>query len=87
MNRTDILDGIRIGKPFCEEAPQARLQMVMELWNDLLKQNLRLNIAHYNALLSVFNENQHTFSPAEFLASLEAKDLAPDRSEYNVILS
>lgn len=71
-----------IGKPLCEEVPETRTQMVMELWNDLLGQNLKLNTAHHNALLSVFNENRHCFSPAEFLASLEAKKVTPNRLDY-----
>lgn len=38
-----------------------------------------MDISHYNALLRVYLENEHPFSPTEFLTDLESKGIEPNR--------
>ncbi|KAG4079720.1 hypothetical protein HA402_006753 [Bradysia odoriphaga] len=46
-----------------------------------------MDITHYNALLRVYLENEHPFSPTEFLADLEAKGIEPNRVTYQSLIS
>lgn len=46
-----------------------------------------LDISHYNALLRVYLENDHHFSPSEFLADIHTKDLEPNRVTYQLLIS
>lgn len=38
-----------------------------------------MDVSHYNALLRVYIENEHSFSPAQFLEEMEKKGLQPNR--------
>lgn len=46
-----------------------------------------LDVSHYNALLKVYLENEHKFSPTEFLAKLEKKGVEPNRVTYQRLIS
>lgn len=35
--------------------------------------------SHYNALLKVYLQNEHKFSPTEFLAKMEGANVQPNR--------
>lgn len=49
----------------------------------LLNANLPLgavyDTSHYNALLKVYLQNEHKFSPTEFLAKMEEANVQPNR--------
>lgn len=62
-----------------EELPETRTQLVQEIWKTLNKLNIPMDVSHYNALLRVYLENEHNFSPAEFLAELQEKGVDPNR--------
>lgn len=62
-----------------EELPETRTALVQEIWKTLTRLNIPMDISHYNALLRVYLENEHDFSPAEFLADLESKGVEPNR--------
>lgn len=62
-----------------EELPEFRTTLVQDIWNTLGKLNVSMDISHYNALLRVYLENEHPFSPTEFLADLESKGIEPNR--------
>lgn len=62
-----------------DEYPTERTKLVEGLWNNFLKQNIPMDISHYNALLRVYLENGHNFSTEEFLKTLEEKGLEPNR--------
>lgn len=61
------------------EAPEKRQKLLNAIVNEFNKLNVQLNVTHYNALLSVYAENGHEFSPTEFLTELEAKNITPNR--------
>lgn len=46
-----------------------------------------LDISHYNTLLRVYLENEHKFSPTEFLADLEKSGIEPNRVTYQRLLT
>ncbi|KAF5275552.1 hypothetical protein FQR65_LT04155 [Abscondita terminalis] len=70
-----------------EELPEVRTKLVEEIWNTLIKLNVPMDISHYNALLRVYLENEHEFSPTEFLSQLEAKRIEPNRVTYQRLIS
>lgn len=70
-----------------EEMPEIRTKLVQEIWNTLNKLNVPMDISHYNALLRVYLENEHQFSPTEFLAELEAKGIEPNRVTYQRLIA
>lgn len=70
-----------------EELPEVRTKLVQEIWNTLNKLNIPMDISHYNALLRVYLENEHKFSPTDFLAELEAKGIEPNRVTYQRLIA
>ena len=37
------------------------------------------DVSHYNALLKVYLQNEHKFSPTDFLAKMEKENIQPNR--------
>ncbi|GAB0096334.1 Leucine-rich PPR motif-containing protein [Sergentomyia squamirostris] len=70
-----------------EELPEVRTALVQEIWRTLNNLNVPMDISHYNALLRVYLENEHQFSPAEFLQDLEAKGVEPNRVTYQRLIA
>nr|CAI5864450.1 unnamed protein product [Callosobruchus analis] len=70
-----------------EELPETRTKLVQEIWNTLNKLNVPMDISHYNALLRVYLENEHKFSPTEFLSELESKGIEPNRVTYQRLIA
>lgn len=70
-----------------EEKPEMRTALVQEIWNTLNSLNVPMDISHYNALLRVYLENEHPFSPTDFLAEIEAKNIEPNRVTYQRLIA
>uniref|UniRef100_A0A1L8DH78 Putative bicoid mrna stability factor n=1 Tax=Nyssomyia neivai TaxID=330878 RepID=A0A1L8DH78_9DIPT len=70
-----------------EELPEVRTALVQEIWRTLNNLNVPMDISHYNALLRVYLENEHPFSPTEFLSDLEAKGVEPNRVTYQRLIA
>lgn len=70
-----------------EELPEIRTKLVQEIWNTLKRLNVPMDISHYNALLRVYLENEHVFSPTDFLADLEAIGIEPNRVTYQRLIA
>lgn len=69
-----------------EELPEQRTLLVQKIWSVLTERGIAMDISHYNALLRVYIENQHPFSPAQFLTELENKGLQPNRVTYQRLM-
>ncbi|KAL4713598.1 hypothetical protein ACJJTC_016681 [Scirpophaga incertulas] len=69
-----------------EELPERRTLLVQKIWNILIERGIPMDISHYNALLRVYIENEHPFSPAKFLEELENKGLEPNRVTYQRLM-
>ncbi|XP_023936210.1 leucine-rich PPR motif-containing protein, mitochondrial [Bicyclus anynana] len=65
-----------------EELPEQRTLLVQKIWNVLTERGIPMDVSHYNALLRVYIENEHPFSPAQFLEEMEKKGLQPNRVTY-----
>ncbi|XP_005185081.3 leucine-rich PPR motif-containing protein, mitochondrial [Musca domestica] len=70
-----------------EELPEVRTALVQEIWKTLNALNVPMDISHYNALLRVYLENEHEFSPADFLAEIESKSIEPNRVTYQRLIA
>lgn len=70
-----------------EELPEVRTALVQEIWKTLNSLNVPMDISHYNALLRVYLENEHSFSPADFLSDLETKGVEPNRVTYQRLIA
>ncbi|KAL1506626.1 hypothetical protein ABEB36_005952 [Hypothenemus hampei] len=70
-----------------DEMPEIRTKLVQEIWNTLNKLNVPMDVSHYNALLRVYLENEHLFSPTEFLSEMESKGIEPNRVTYQRLIS
>uniref|UniRef100_A0A2A4K6E8 Pentacotripeptide-repeat region of PRORP domain-containing protein n=1 Tax=Heliothis virescens TaxID=7102 RepID=A0A2A4K6E8_HELVI len=69
-----------------EELPEQRTLLVQKIWSVLTERGIPMDISHYNALLRVYIENEHQFSPAKFLEELERKGLQPNRVTYQRLM-
>lgn len=63
-----------------------RTALVQDIWKTLNNLKVPMDISHYNALLRVYLENEHPFSPTEFLAELESKGLEANRVTYQRLI-
>lgn len=45
-----------------------------------------MDISHYNALLRVYLENEHNFSPTDFLSMLDKKGIEPNRVTFQRLI-
>ncbi|XP_053673017.1 leucine-rich PPR motif-containing protein, mitochondrial [Anopheles nili] len=70
-----------------EELPEVRTSMVQEIWKTLKNLNVTMDVSHYNALLRVYLDNEHPFSPTEFLADMQSKGIEPNRVTYQRLIS
>ncbi|XP_062545497.1 leucine-rich PPR motif-containing protein, mitochondrial [Armigeres subalbatus] len=70
-----------------EELPEVRTALVQEIWKTLNNLNVAMDVSHFNALLRVYLDNEHPFSPTEFLADLAAKGIEPNRVTYQRLIS
>lgn len=70
-----------------EEMPEVRTALVQDIWKTFNSINVPMDISHYNALLRVYLENEHQFSPTDFLAELEAKSFEPNRVTYQRLIT
>ncbi|XP_041986989.1 leucine-rich PPR motif-containing protein, mitochondrial [Aricia agestis] len=69
-----------------EELPEQRTLLVQKIWNVLNERGVPMDVSHYNALLRVYLENEHAFSPAQFLEEMEKKGLQPNRVTYQRLM-
>nr|XP_023028238.1 leucine-rich PPR motif-containing protein, mitochondrial-like [Leptinotarsa decemlineata] len=70
-----------------EELPDTRTKLVQEIWNTLKKLGVPMDVSHYNALLRVYLENEHPFSPTDFLSELESNGIEPNRVTYQRLIA
>ncbi|XP_043224122.1 leucine-rich PPR motif-containing protein, mitochondrial-like [Amphibalanus amphitrite] len=75
------------GNLVAEELPEQRTQLAQNIWQTLQSIGVPMDISHYNALLRVYLENEHPFSPSEFLSYLRAQGVEPNRVTYQRLIS
>ena len=55
------------------------MAFVHEVWYTLNSLNVPMDTSHYNELLKVYVENEHSFHPIEFMVHMDSKGVEPNR--------
>ncbi|XP_060103537.1 leucine-rich PPR motif-containing protein, mitochondrial [Heteronotia binoei] len=64
-----------------------RTELAHTIWTKLKDLGVVYDVSHYNALLKVYLQNEHTFSPAEFLTKMEEANIQPNRVTYQRLIA
>ncbi|CAM4552588.1 leucine-rich PPR motif-containing protein, mitochondrial [Caretta caretta] len=68
--------------PLCE-----RTELAHMIWGKLQDLGAVYDASHYNALLKVYLQNEHKFSPTEFLSKMEQANVQPNRVTYQRLIA
>lgn len=66
---------------------QERTELAHRIWDKLQELGAVYDASHYNALLKVYLQNEHKFSPTAFLAKMEAANVQPNRVTYQRLIA
>ncbi|XP_059104392.1 leucine-rich PPR motif-containing protein, mitochondrial [Peromyscus eremicus] len=64
-----------------------RTEFAHKIWDKLQKLGTVYDVSHYNALLKVYLQNEHKFSPTDFLAKMEGANVQPNRVTYQRLIA
>ncbi|KFO93421.1 hypothetical protein N320_05384, partial [Buceros rhinoceros silvestris] len=67
-------------------APE-RTELAHMIWDKMKELGAVYDTSHYNALLKVYLQNEHKFSPTEFLARMEEANVQPNRVTYQRLIA
>ncbi|KFP75639.1 hypothetical protein N310_01028, partial [Acanthisitta chloris] len=67
-------------------APE-RTELAHMIWDKMKELGAVYDTSHYNALLKVYLQNEHRFSPTEFLARMEEANVQPNRVTYQRLIA
>ncbi|KAH0622753.1 hypothetical protein JD844_025357 [Phrynosoma platyrhinos] len=70
-----------------ELRPTERTELAHTMWTRLKELGVVYDASHYNALLKVYLQNEHTFSPTEFLTKMEEANVQPNRVTYQRLIA
>ncbi|XP_043935395.1 leucine-rich PPR motif-containing protein, mitochondrial [Protopterus annectens] len=66
---------------------EERTELAHRIWDKLQELGAVYDASHYNALLKVYLQNEHKFSPTGFLAKMEAANVPPNRVTYQRLIA
>ncbi|XP_015265641.1 PREDICTED: leucine-rich PPR motif-containing protein, mitochondrial [Gekko japonicus] len=69
--------------PYIQALPQKK----QVLAKAIAEEGAVYDVSHYNALLKVYLQNEHTFSPTEFLTKMEEANIQPNRVTYQRLIA
>ncbi|NWW50156.1 LPPRC protein, partial [Pedionomus torquatus] len=64
-----------------------RTELAHMIWDKMRELGAVYDTSHYNALLKVYLQNEHKFSPTEFLARMEEANVQPNRVTYQRLIA
>ncbi|KAM7078688.1 leucine-rich PPR motif-containing protein, mitochondrial [Molossus nigricans] len=64
-----------------------RTELAHRIWDKLQKLGTVYDVSHYNALLKVYLQNEHKFSPTDFLSKMEEANIQPNRVTYQRLIA
>ncbi|NXF05077.1 LPPRC protein, partial [Smithornis capensis] len=64
-----------------------RTELAHMIWDKMKELGAVYDTSHYNALLEVYLQNEHKFSPTEFLARMEEANVQPNRVTYQRLIA
>ncbi|NXX73927.1 LPPRC protein, partial [Urocolius indicus] len=70
-----------------EVLPHERTELAHMIWDKMKELGAVYDTSHYNALLKVYLQNEHKFSPTEFLARMEEANVQPNRVTYQRLIA
>uniref|UniRef100_S4RAY7 Leucine-rich pentatricopeptide repeat containing n=1 Tax=Petromyzon marinus TaxID=7757 RepID=S4RAY7_PETMA len=70
-----------------EELPEKRTELLHNFWNKLKELGTVFDVSHYNALIKVYLQNEHKFSPTDFLEKMEKEGVTPNRVTYQRLIA
>ncbi|XP_028927435.1 leucine-rich PPR motif-containing protein, mitochondrial isoform X2 [Ornithorhynchus anatinus] len=70
-----------------ELPPSERTEFAHQIWDRLRQLGTVFDASHYNALLKVYLQNEHKFSPTDFLTKMEGADVSPNRVTYQRLIA
>ncbi|XP_070788465.1 leucine-rich PPR motif-containing protein, mitochondrial [Pituophis catenifer annectens] len=70
-----------------ELPPLERTALAHTMWTKLKGAGVVFDVSHYNALLKVYLQNEHDFSPDEFLTKMEEANVQPNRVTYQRLIA
>ena len=56
------------------------------LWEMIKSRKVNLEVCHYNALLKAYVDNNHTFSPTNFLGKLAENNIDPNQMTFQHLI-
>ncbi|XP_032845349.2 leucine-rich PPR motif-containing protein, mitochondrial isoform X2 [Tyto alba] len=63
-----------------------RTELAHMIWDKMKELGAVYDTSHYNALLKVYLQNEHKFSPMEFLSRMEEANVQPNRVTYQRLI-
>ncbi|XP_051471570.1 leucine-rich PPR motif-containing protein, mitochondrial isoform X1 [Apus apus] len=63
-----------------------RTELAHMIWDKMKELGAVYDTSHFNALLKVYLQNEHKFSPTEFLARMEEANVQPNRVTYQRLI-
>ncbi|KAL7302489.1 hypothetical protein TKK_0005133 [Trichogramma kaykai] len=70
-----------------DKSPEVKIQLAEEIWSTLHKLGTPIDVSHYNALLTLYLENDHEFSPLDFLENMIQADTLPNRVTFQRLIA
>uniref|UniRef100_A0A670XQ10 Leucine rich pentatricopeptide repeat containing n=1 Tax=Pseudonaja textilis TaxID=8673 RepID=A0A670XQ10_PSETE len=70
-----------------ELPPHERTALAHTMWTKLKGAGVVFDVSHYNALLKVYLQNEHDFSPEVFLTKMEEANVQPNRVTYQRLIA
>ncbi|GCB74329.1 hypothetical protein scyTo_0003418 [Scyliorhinus torazame] len=64
-----------------------RTNLAHRIWDKLQELGAAYDVSHYNALLKVYLQNEHKFSPTDFLAKMESANVQPNRVTFQRLIT
>ncbi|XP_038669480.1 leucine-rich PPR motif-containing protein, mitochondrial isoform X2 [Scyliorhinus canicula] len=64
-----------------------RTNFAHRIWDKLQELGAVYDVSHYNALLKVYLQNEHKFSPTDFLAKMESANVQPNRVTFQRLIT
>uniref|UniRef100_A0A8C3DJQ6 Leucine rich pentatricopeptide repeat containing n=1 Tax=Corvus moneduloides TaxID=1196302 RepID=A0A8C3DJQ6_CORMO len=74
-------------KIFQEISKAGKTELAHMIWDKMKELGAVYDTSHYNALLKVYIQNEHKFSPTEFLARMEEANVQPNRVTYQRLIA
>ncbi|OAD59837.1 Leucine-rich PPR motif-containing protein, mitochondrial [Eufriesea mexicana] len=66
--------------------PLEKIKLGQSLWLFLTVYDFKVSTEHYNALLKLYVDNEHTFSTAKLMTDMYSKQIYPNKQSYDMCI-